>query len=315
MRLPLLLAATLLAGTRLAMAQDTFPSRPIQILNPYTPGGATDVLARALAPGLSARLGQPVVVTNRDGAAGAIGTAAVSRAAADGHGLLFAPALVLSVLPQAQRGVEYRPDSLVPVCQTFDNVMVIAVRPDSPLRSLADLVAAARARPGGLNFGTLGVASIPHLAAVELSQAAGLDMVHVPFRGDAAVLTELSGGRLDFATLVLGSVAGRDLRVLAVFAEARHPSMPDVPTAREQGFDVAPTSFGGLFAPAGTPPARLVALEGACEAAARDETYRNVALSAYQPPGYYAGSAAFGARIARDVASKAALLRTLDLER
>ena len=308
--------ATGLAGLPpAARAQESYPSRPIQIVNPYAAGNSTDLLARALAAGLAPRLGQPVVVVNRDGAAGAVGSSFVARAAPDGYTLLFAPALVASVLPVTQRAAGLAVNSLRPVCQAFSNAQALVVRPDSPLRNLADLVAAARAAPGRVTYGTLGVASIPHLAAVQWSGVAGVELQHVPFRSDAAVITEVSTGRLDLGAIVLAAAAGRnDVRLLAVFDRARHPDFPEVPTAIEQGFDVAPASFGGLFAPAGTPEARLARLEVGCAAVAAEEGYRNAARSGTQPTDYYADRAAFTARLADDVARKSELLRGLQLD-
>ncbi|TPG59664.1 tripartite tricarboxylate transporter substrate binding protein [Roseomonas nepalensis] len=305
--------AAMLAAPHLACAQEAFPSRPLQVVNPYPAGGATDLMARALAAGLQARLGQPVVVVNRDGAAGAVGTLGVARAAADGYTLAFVPALVLSVLPVTQPNSGLRPDSLRPVCQMFANAQAIAVRADSPLRGLADLVAAARAAPGAVTYGSLGIASIPHLAILQWARAARIEMTHVPYRGDGAVMTDALAGRIDFAAIVLGSASGRtDMRLLAVFDTARNPAFPEVPTAAEQGFDVAPTSFGGLMAPAGTPAERVALLEAACAAVAAEEGYRAAARRALQPDAYHAGAAAFAARLARDVAEKAELLRAIE---
>ena len=141
------MAALGLAVTGPAMAQEAYPSGPIQLVNPYPPDGATDLLARALAAGMAQRLGQPMIVVNRDGAAGAIGTVAVARAAADGYTLAFVPALVLSVLPVTQPNSGLQAASLRPVCQMFANAQAIAVRRDSRFRSLADVVAEARAAP------------------------------------------------------------------------------------------------------------------------------------------------------------------------
>jgi tripartite-type tricarboxylate transporter receptor subunit TctC len=293
-------------------AQNAFPSRPIQIVNPYPAGGATDLLTRALAAIMAERLGQPMVVVNRDGAAGAVGTAQVARAAPDGHMLAFAPALVVSVLPVTQPGAGYASDALRPVCQTFSNAQAILVRADSPLRSLSDLVAANRAAPGGLAYGTLGIASIPHLAMLQWLGAAGMEMPHIPYRGDQPVITEVLAGRIPVGAVVLASASGRsDMRLLAVFDTARNPGFPDVPTAIEQGFDVAPTSFGGVFAPRGVSDERVAVLEAACLAAAQSESYRTAAQRALQPEAYFANAAVFGERLARDVAEKAVLLRTI----
>jgi tripartite-type tricarboxylate transporter receptor subunit TctC len=225
------------------------------------------------------------------------------------------PALVLSVLPVTQPASGLRPDSLRPVCQMFSNAQAIAVRADSPWRSLGDLVAAARAAPGRVTYGTLGVASIPHLAALQWTAAAGLDMAHMPHRGDGAVLTEVLAGRIDLGAIVLGSASGRaDIRLLAVFDTARNPAFPDVPTAIEAGFDVAPTSFGGLMAPAGTPDARVAVLEAACAEVAATESYRAAARRALQPEEFHTGAEAFARRLGADLERKAAQLRAIRIE-
>ncbi len=271
----LALFATLLATTA-AYAQTDYPSRVVRIINPYVAGSTTDVLARALAVGLSSRLGQQFVIENRAGAGGALGAAAVARAEADGYTLLFAPALVLSVYPQA-RGADtgYKPDALQPICQTFSNAMALAVRPDSPIKTIGDLVAIAKQRPGALNYGHQGPLTIPHLAMEEFLQVAGIAIADIPFRGEPLVLTDLIGGQINVASIVLGSATGQNVRLLGVFAETRHPAFPNVPTVKEQGYDVSPASFGGLLAPAATPANVIDKLAGACAGAARDETYES----------------------------------------
>lgn len=295
-------------------AQGAYPTRPVTVVLPYPPGNAIDLLVRALAAGMAPLLGQPVVVLNRDGAAAAIGSAAVARAAPDGYTLLFAPALVASTLPITQPAAGLRVESFVPICQTFSNTMALVVRPDSPFRSLRELQTAARARPGHMTYGTLGVTSIPHLAMVQWEGAAGVEVEHVPFRADGTVMTEVLAGRIDIGSIVLGSAAGRDdMRVLAVFDTQRHPDWPGAPTAVEQGFDVAPASFGGLFAPAGTPPALLARIEAACARAAAGEGYRTAARMGSQPADYYLDQAGFARRLQADIAQKAALLRGITL--
>lgn len=297
-----------------AVAQDGYPNRPVQIVLPYPPGNAIDLLVRSLAQAMSPLLGQPVVVINRDGAAGVVGSVFVSRQPADGYTLLFMPALVASVLPITQPASGLRADTFVPICQVFNNAMALIVRPDSPIRDLRDLQARARAAPGRLTYGTLGVTSIPHLAMVQWMLAAGVELEHVPFRADAPVITEVLAGRLDVGSIVLGSAAGRtDLRILAVFDRERHPDFPDAPTAVEQGFDVAPASFGGLFSLHGTPEPILARLETVCEAAARSELYREAVRRGSQPPNYFLPRAAFAARLAEDIAVKRDVLRAVPL--
>jgi len=302
-----LLAAA--AASSSAHAQGDYPTRVVRIVNPYVAGSTTDVLARALAVGLSSRLGQQFVIENRPGAGGALGTAAVARAETDGHTLLFAPALVLSVYPQA-RGADtgYKPDALEPICQTFSNAMALAVRLDSPIKTLGDLVAMAKQRPRALNYGHQGPLTIPHLAMEEFLQAAGIAITDIPFRGEPLVIADLLGGQINVASIVLGSAAGQNIRLIGVFAETRHPAFPNVPTVKEQGYDVSPASFGGLLAPASTPAGIIDKLAGACAGAARDEAYATVARRAAQPADYYADADAFKDRLMRDIERKAAVL-------
>ncbi|WP_439596276.1 tripartite tricarboxylate transporter substrate binding protein [Falsiroseomonas sp.] len=297
-----------------ALAQEAFPARPVQVVLPYPPGNAIDLLVRSLAAAMTPQLGQSVVVINRDGAAGAVGSASVARSPADGYTLLFVPALVASVLPVIQPTSGLQANSFRPICQVFNNSMALVVKPDSPFRTLGDLQAAARARPSQVTYGTLGVTSIPHLAMVQWAQAANVQVEHVPYRADAAVMTEVLAGRIDVGSIVLGSAAGRnDLRVLAVFDSQRHPDFPDAPTAVEQGFEVLPASFGGLFAPAGTPEDRLARIEAACTTAAASESYRAAARTGSQPNNFFLNRADFTRRVQQDVEQKAGLLRGLTL--
>jgi tripartite-type tricarboxylate transporter receptor subunit TctC len=303
-----LAAAMTLGISQPSRAQDDYPNRVIRIVNPYVAGSTTDVLARALATGLSSRLGQQFIVENKPGAGGALGAVSVVRAEPDGYTLLFAPALVLSVYPQARADTGYKPDALVPVCQTFTNAMALAVRPDSPIKNIADLVAAAKEKPGALNYGHQGVLTIPHLAMEEFLQTASVEIKDIPFRGEPLVLTDLIGGRIDVASIVLGSASGQNIRVIGIFAETRHPSFPDVPTVKEQGYDVSPASFGGLLAPPGTPASVLAKLASACAGAAKDDFYDTTARRAAQPADYYADAAAFRQRLQRDIETKARVL-------
>jgi tripartite-type tricarboxylate transporter receptor subunit TctC len=304
------LAVGVMLPAQSAEAQD-YPARIVQIVNPYQAGSTTDVLARALAVGLSARLGQQFVVVNRPGAGGALGAVSVVRSDPDGYTLLFAPALVVSVLPAARSDTGYDATSLMPVCQTFSNAMALAVRPDSPFRSLADLVRAARQKPGQLNYGHQGPSTIPHLAMEEFLDAAGLKIDGIPYRGDPAVMTDLLGGRLDVGAIVLGSAREQNVRLLGVFAEERHPGAPDTPTVKEQGFDVSPASFGGLLAPARTAADIIGKLAGACAGAAKDEAYATTAARAFQPGNYYADRETFRARLQHDIETKRSLLARL----
>jgi len=293
-------------------AQADYPNRVVKVVVPYAAGSVPDILARGLTPALSNRLGQQLIIENKAGASGALGTAQVARADSDGYTLLFAPAVVLSVLPQA-RGADtgYRPDALAPVCQTFVNTMSLTVRPDSPLKTIGDLIAAAKQRPGAINYGHPGVMTIPHLAVEEFVQASGIDIKDIPFRGGPQSITELIAGRIDFVTLVVGTEVGQNIRTIGVFSEKRLAALPDVPTVKEQGYDVSPASFGGLLAPRSTPAPILAKLAAACDHAAKDQTYATIAKRAGQPDEYYADAEAFRLRLARDIDSKARVLARL----
>lgn len=302
-------AAFMLAAT--AAFGEAFPDRPIEMTVPFSPGAVTDVLGRALADGMSTELGQRVVVVNKAGATGAIGSAAVARASPDGYTLLFSPAVSLTVLPLSNRQIGYSLKSFEPVCQAFKNEMVMVVNQASPFRTVGELVAAARAKPGAITYGHLGVASIPHLAMTEFSQVANVEFNAVPFKGDADVMQQVLGGQLDFGAMVLSSAAGSALRILGLFAERRNPSTPDTLTVKEQGFAVAPSSFGGVLAPAGLAPAVKTKLGNACRTAALGDAYRKLARNVFQPDDYYADSAAFTASLDRDVVDKGRLLKIL----
>lgn len=304
-------AAIVLAGMRATASGQNFPERPIEMTVPFSPGAVTDVLGRALADGMSAALGQRVFVVNKAGATGAIGSAAVARAMPDGYALLFTPAVSLIVVPLSNRQVGYDLKAFAPICQAFKNEMVVVVNQASRFRTVRELVSAAKARPGGVTYGHLGVGSIPHLAMIEFSQVADVEFNAVPFKGDADVMQQVLGGQLDFGAMVLSSAAGNALRILGLFANQRNPSTPDTPTVKEQGFAVAPSSFGGVFAPAGTSLAVKTKLAEACRLAALGDAYRKLARSVFQPDDYYADSAAFAVNLDRDVADKTRLLKVL----
>ncbi len=299
-----------------AQNASSYPNRTVTIVNPTLAGSTTDGLARALASGLATRLGQQFVITNNAGGAGAIGTAQVARAAPDGYTLLFGAVYVLSVLPALRpQEVTYKTDALAPICQTVSNAMVLVVRPESPFKSLGELVNAARANPGKLNYGHQGPGSIPNLATEEFLQVAQLKINNVPYRGDPAVLTDLFGGNVDFGALVGGTVIGQNVRVLGIFAEERHPALPNAPTVREQGFDVAPVSFGGLLAPATTPQDIIGKLETACAAAAKDEAYVTASARAAQPLNNYATREVFAERLKKDIESKRRLIARMAVQK
>ena len=309
-------AAALLAACLVPQpAAAEYPERTVDLVIPYAAGGGIDLLLRALAEGFSTHFKQSFVVSNRTGAGGAIGVAYVARSAPDGHTLLFVPALVHSVLPLMQTNVGYTEKSFEPICQTFENQMALIVRPDSPFKSARDIVEAARARPDSLSYASTAVGTITHLAGAALADAAKVKLNHVPFRGDGDLMGQLIGGHVDFASVTLASAAaaGPSVRVIGIFAETRNPTLPDAPTVKEQGYDVAPTSFGGLFAPSGTPADVTGKLAVGCRFAVQQQGYVDLAKRLHQGTRYYADAADFAKRLEADVADKKLLLQRVGL--
>ena len=249
-----LAAAAVLAATG-ARAQ-AWPSRPIRLINPWTPGGPADTVARPLATKLSEALGQAVVIENRPGANGTIGAHTVARAAPDGYTLFFSHVGPVALSPRFSN-VPYDPQKdLAPITQLVSGPIVLLVRPDIPASSVAELLALARARPGEYSYGSVGPGSTTHLAGEMLALMGQVQLLHVPYQGAAPVVTDLLGGRLHFAFLnfsgALAQVQAGALRAIAVSTERRVSALPDLPTVAETlpGFEV--NSWYGLMAPAGT---------------------------------------------------------------
>ena len=290
-----------------------YPERTVDLTIPYAAGGGIDLLLRALAEGFAAHFKQSFVVANRTGAGGAIGVAYVARSAPDGYTLLFVPALVHSVLPVMQSNVGYTAASFAPVCQTFENQMALIVRPNSPFKTVRDIVEVARGKP--VTFAATAVGTITHLAGAALADTAKVPLNHVPFRGDGDLMGQVIGGHVDFAvtTLASAAAAGPSVRVMGIFADARNPSLADAPTIKEQGYDVAPTSFGGLFAPAGVPADVLAKLRNGCRIAVQHSAYVDLAKRLHQGSHYYADAAVFAKRLEKDVEDKKQLLQRLGL--
>ena len=250
--------ATPFLWTTSARAADPFPSKVITIVVPQAPGGANDVIGRALAQRLSAVIGGPVIVENRQGAGGNLGTAYVARQPKDGHTLLLNAQSVQTINPFLYRKVPFDP------VKDFDPVMVVgvapymlAVNPSVPAKNLRELVALAKASPGKFNYASAGNGTVNHLLGEMLKNAAGIDIVHVPYRGAAAAATDVVAGQVP---MTFGSLAGLmpfvrsgQLRTLGVCTEKRTQLAPDLPTLAETIPGLYANAWYGLFAPAGTP--------------------------------------------------------------
>ena len=234
-----------------AMAQDTFPSRPITLINPWAAGSSTDIMARAVAEQFYKQLGQSVVVVSRDGGSGVIGMTVLMQAPADGLTLAFTPMTPVTIQPHHLKDLKLSPDTIQPVCGITENILGVSVRADSPFKTIADLIAAGKTK--SLSYGSPGPNSAPFLAVDDLARHQKLDLVHIPFKGDAASVQELLAGRLDFATSIAASTAAQvkagTVRLLAVASERRHPGFPEVPTLKEVNWKSIHDKFTSSYTP------------------------------------------------------------------
>jgi len=300
-------AVAFAAGAR---AQN-YPERVVQIIVPSTPGASADILGRVLADGLSAHFGKPFIVVNKPGAMGVLGTADVARAKPDGYTLFHGATYSIIVQPLTDREARYTFKSFTPICQTFKNDQLILALPDSPLRTARDLVEAARKKPGLLNVGTPGVGTIPHIALAELQEQAKVEFNLIQYKGTAEEVEAVRSRQIDFAAVPLTVAAGSGLAMPGIFAEQRNPAIPDVPTFKEQGYDIAPLSIGGLLGPAGMPSDVTKKLEAACVDVMKGAAAQRVVKSTFQPQGYFADSAGFTRNLAIDLAEKTRLVPLL----
>ncbi len=241
-----------------AQAQ-AYPAKPIRFIVPFPPGGPTDTHSRWAAQQLNVAFGQPVVVENRAGAAGIIGTEAAAKAVPDGYTLLGGNPGPLTIAPGLRKQLGYDPvRDFAPITLIARNASAWCVHPSVPAKNLKDFVALAKAKPGRINFATPGVGTVGHLAIEHLSTLTGIKMNHVPYKGAALYTVDLLAGNMDFAQIQIFQAAPyvRDgkLRALGVTSIARSPLLPDVPTAQEQGVKgYSSYNWNGVLAPAGTP--------------------------------------------------------------
>jgi tripartite-type tricarboxylate transporter receptor subunit TctC len=262
----LLVASFLLAhGAAPAIAQD-YPNQTLKIVVPFTAGGGVDVVARIITRGLAEELGQSVIIENRGGAGGMLGAAAVAQAPPDGYTFLFGTGSTHGTNPSVYARLSYDPvRDFVPIVLVSSSPLLLVVPASLPAKTVAELIALARSRPGELSFASYGTGSINHLGAELFNSMANIQANHIPYRGSAPALADLIGGRIhytfDGVSTSLGYIQAGTIRVLGVAGPHRTPVLPDVPTIAETalpGFDT--TVWFGLFAPAGTakPIAELV---------------------------------------------------------
>lgn len=311
-------AATLLAAAPLALtgaaalapmpaqAQQTWPDRPIKLIVPFAPGGVTDTSGRLIAEHLGKRLGQQVVVENKPGASGNIGTAQVANAPSDGYTLVLAFDGTMVINPSVFPKIPF--DTLkdfAPVGKIGDATLILVAHPGVQAKTLQEVIALSKSDPKGLSYGTSGTGGTPHIAGELLKQRTGANLTHIPYKGGGQAMSDLLGGNIPLVyTAVAGAhghVKSGKLRAIAVSSKTRTSALPDVPTFIEGGVpDFVVNSWVGVLAPAGTPKAIVARLNEALNAVLKDPPVRDklTTMGIEASPGT---SEAFGQEMARDL--------------
>jgi tripartite-type tricarboxylate transporter receptor subunit TctC len=309
----------LASGLALPALAETWPARPLRFIVPFAPGGGGDVVGRAIGQRLGEQLGKPLIIDNRGGAGGTLGVDLAAKAAPDGYTLLLGNVGPIAVGPSLYPRLPYDPvRDFAPVTMiaSFPNILV--ANPGLPFKSVPELVAYAKSRPGKLNFGSAGTGTSTHLAAELFSSVAGIDVVHVPYKGGAAALTDVIAGQVAYYFGTLPSSlplakAGR-IRALGVTSLTRSPAAPDVPTIAEsgyRGFEMA--AWYGLMYPAGTPREIIVRLNAATMAVlALPDVKERLVQEGSEPMGNT--PAQFGAYIKSEIAKWSAVVKAANLK-
>ncbi|MGK7864934.1 Bug family tripartite tricarboxylate transporter substrate binding protein [Falsiroseomonas sp. E2-1-a4] len=263
----------LTTGQLAAPAQAAWPERPVTVVVPYPPGGNNDILARLLAPIVQQQIGQPLLIENRGGGGGTVGAGVASRATADGYTVLFADIGILAIAPHLFAQLPFDPDSFAPILRLTEVSLLVGVPRESPHRTIASLLEAARAQPNAVTFATPGNGTAGHLATQMLMSLANVQMTHVPYRGSAPAQTDLIAGHVNLLIdgTLLPAVNQGQVRALAVTGPGRSPFTPDLPTVAEAGVaNYNFLSWHGVVAPRGTPAEAVRRLNAAYNAAVAD---------------------------------------------
>jgi len=281
------------ASLGVAQAQDAYPSKPITMVVPFPPGGVADIVARPAADAMGRYLKQPVVIENKAGAGGGIGMGFVAKAKPDGYTLLLALSSI-SILPEADKVTGRQPlyalDQFVPIARFTADPTVLAVRSESPWKTLADFIADAKRRPGAITYGSSGNYGTMHMPMEMFAGGAGIKLLHVPYNGGGPAVVALLSGNVDALSTgpstVIQHVKAGKVRVLASWGDKRLASLPEVPTLTESGVATTFFQWSALFAPAGTPEPVLAKLREAARVAANDPTFVSVLASVETPVQY-----------------------------
>ena len=248
----------------LSLAQE-YPTRAIRIVVPFLPGAGNDILGRLTADNLTPRLGQPVFVENKPGAGSQIGIDFVAKSRPDGYNLVWAASDGITILPAVKAGMPYKvPEDFTFIARIVQIPFVVGVNPQLPIKSVADLIAYAKANPGKVKYGTSGIGGGPHMGSALIEKAAGVEMLHIPYSGVSAAVNALLAGTIDIALITPPTVrphtdAGT-IRAIATTGKERHPLFPNTPTLEEAGLPVSVVVWYGILAPAGTPEPVLARL-------------------------------------------------------
>jgi tripartite-type tricarboxylate transporter receptor subunit TctC len=269
----------------LVQAQDKYPSKPITWVCPYAAGGNADSRSRQVAKAMSAILGQPIIIDNKAGAGGNIGTEVIARAKPDGYTIGMGNFAPLAVNHALFKKLNFDPaNDIVPIGLIEKGPLILMVRNDSPYKSVKDIVAAAKANPGKLSYASGGIGGSHHLSGALLENAAGIDLIHAPYKSGAAGATDLMGGQVQmmFEQMysAMPAIKGGRLRALAITSKTRSPLLPDLPTMAEQGFPaIEVLNWQGLIAPKGISPELVKTLNAALNKALQDPEVKEKILS------------------------------------
>jgi tripartite-type tricarboxylate transporter receptor subunit TctC len=293
----------------LLQAQDNYPAKPITMIAPFPPGGVADIVGRPLAASMEKTLKQPVLVVNRSGAGGAVGTTAVAKAAPDGYTILMSLSSI-SIFPVSDpmngKPVPYQLSDFAPIALVTADPTVLVVAADGPYKTIQDFIASAKAYPNRMNYSSSGVYGTLHVAMEMFANAAGIKMFHIPYQGGGPAVAALLGGQVHALAsgpaAAIGQIKGGKMRALAGWGDKRLPLMPELPTFKELGYkDVEFYIWSGVFAPAATPAPIVNRLRDAVRAAVADPQFKG-AMDKVQTPISYLDAPEFRGFLAKDAA-------------
>ena len=306
------LLALLVSFSISVVCAQPFPTKPITVIVPFGPGGTTDLMARVLQVDFEKAIGGPIIVSNKAGAGGAIAMAEVARANPDGYTIAMTT-IGPQVLQPTLKKLSYQTDSFDYLCGTYDVPLMLMVTADSAFKSLADVIAYAKQNPGKLAYGSSGQGTALHISMAALLKKAGAEGLHVPYKSSGEMATGLLGKHVMIFAETPAVATQYQLRPLAVFADKRLETHPDVPTVIESGIDVRGTVWGGLVAPKGLPVEVRTKLQTACAKATATEGYK-ASANRLNSPLVYRDAATFTAFAASEARAYAAAVREFGLE-